>query len=346
MNLKDKKNRQFEFTIIGFGLALAAMLYMTILTGHRQEWFRMGFYLFFVLYIAELLIGTVVDMNIFNRFKRLESIISGKSDSTQLKFQPSFWLILIVFTMFVAVMFLFLFHAAYCRDWIVLCTYLSVFAIGIFIFRGIKLTLDIKIYAKCLVKLIRKEKDSKGSTKISPKQDIEKLNLMYKQGRMFFFGLIALGVAIMMNLCLTLITWRREDWYRMGLFLFQFLFASYLYIGLAVQMNIYSNFKRLEGIISDESDTSQLKRQTLPMLIVIIYVVFIGVMTFFSMLAATRKEWVILCIYLTVFAIVNFISMGVDITLNIKNYTKHIEELIYSDMNHKKIETVGDHSTG
>ena len=169
---------------------------------------------------------------------------------------------------------------------------------------------------------------------------------MDKQVRRIFSSLIALGIAILMMLCLTLLAWRQEDWYRMGLYLFQFLFASYLYVGLAVQMNIHSNFKRLEGIISGESDTSQLKCQSLPVPIIIIFVVFIGVMTFFSMLAATRKEWVILCIYLTVFAIVNFISMGVDITLNIKNYTKHIEELICSDMNHKKIETVGDQSTG
>jgi len=154
------------------------------------------------------------------------------------------------------------------------------------------------------------------------------LNLKDKQNRQFVFGLIALGVAIVIMLYLTILTGRRQDWYRMGLCLFQFIFAVYIFIGLAVHMLIYTIFKRLEGIVSGESDTSQLKRQLLPVPIVILYVVFIGVMGLFSMLAATHQKWLVLCVYLTVFAIVNFIDMGVEISLNIKTYSKHIEKLI------------------
>ena len=162
------------------------------------------------------------------------------------------------------------------------------------------------------------------------------LNIKNKQNRQFVFGLIGLGVIIAVQLYMTILLGHRRDWFIMGFFLFFFIYSVDVFISLVVDMIIYNCFKRLEGIISGKSDFTQLKYKSLPGPIGIFFVVFVGVMILFSMLAAVEKEWLILCIYLTVFVIGNFIFMGVKISLIIKTYTKHIEELICTGIDGSK----------
>lgn len=114
----------------------------------------------------------------------------------------------------------------------------------------------------------------------------------------------------------------------MGFCLFFVIYTIDTYIGMIVDMKIFTCFRRLESIISGKSVSTQLRFRSLPIPIVIFFVVFAAVMVLFSMLAAVEQDWLILCIYLSVFVIGNFIFTGVKISLNIKTYSKHIEELI------------------
>jgi len=171
------------------------------------------------------------------------------------------------------------------------------------------------------------------------------LNIKNKQSRQFVFALIVLGVGIAVMLYMTILLGQRRDWFRMGFFLFFVIDAVGALISMVVDMNIHTCFKRLESIVSSKSDTAQLGFQSLPVPLVIFFIVFIAVMVISSTVAAVEKEWLILCIYLTVFVIGNFIFMGVKISLNIKTYTKHIEELICTGIgSSKKVGTVSDHS--
>jgi len=154
------------------------------------------------------------------------------------------------------------------------------------------------------------------------------LNLNNRQSMTFVFTLIVLSVGIVAMLYLTILTGHRREWFRMGFCLSQFIYIVFVYIGVIVDMKIYDCFKRLEGIISVESDSIQFKDGALPVPIAIFFGVFIVVMYISSMITAVEKEWLILCVYLTGFAVGNLIFMGAKISLSIKTYAKHIEELI------------------
>lgn len=153
----------------------------------------------------------------------------------------------------------------------------------------------------------------------------------YRVGMAIAFGVIGLGVVVVMLLCVTVLSGFRRDWFRMGLCLFLFLFTVFVYVGLFLDLKIHSCFKRLEDIIPRKSNSTPLGYQSLPMSVSIFLVLFGVVMVSVSLLAGLRQQWLTLCVLLTVFAVGNFIFMGVKIALNIRAYSKRLEELISKD---------------
>lgn len=81
VNLKNKESKTFVFGLIVLGVGIAVMLYMTILLGQRQDWFRMGFFLFFVIGNF-IFMGVKISLNIKTYTKHIEELICmGIDDS-------------------------------------------------------------------------------------------------------------------------------------------------------------------------------------------------------------------------------------------------------------------------
>lgn len=149
-----------------------------------------------------------------------------------------------------------------------------------------------------------------------------------REGIVFVIGLIMWGAVIAMFLYLIVLAGFRRDWVRMGLCLYLFIFVVFHCVGILLDLIIHSCFKRLEDIIPRRLDSTPLKWQTPPPPLAILWLLFAACMVSVSLYLALRQQWLTLCLLLTVFAVGNFIFMGVKTALNIKAYSKRLEKLI------------------
>lgn len=153
-------------TLILFSVALVVQLLFGALAGLGQDWMRMSIFFFTSFVIVYCCVGFLLGLRIDSSFRRLEDLISKKSDSVR----PGNQVVSVVsrvlhvfMVVSVAVQMSLAIFAGLRQDWLWLGVLLAASAITFVICGGVLMALRIHACSKRLEELISKPKDDKAS---------------------------------------------------------------------------------------------------------------------------------------------------------------------------------------
>ncbi|TKJ32561.1 MAG: hypothetical protein CEE38_22940 [Planctomycetes bacterium B3_Pla] len=153
-----RKNREgiaIVFGLIVMGVSIAALLYLTVRSGFRREWFRMGFCLTLFVFVLLGYISILLDLRILSYFRRLEDVFSRKLDAP-LRHEASPVSLIVPLVIFEAVIISLSLLAGIREQWLVLSVFLAVFVVGSYVAICVKTAIKVKACCKRLEELILK----------------------------------------------------------------------------------------------------------------------------------------------------------------------------------------------
>ncbi len=164
-NSKQSKQKTGVQIVLIMGLVVCS--YAGVLAGLYRDWFSMVFFFFIFVFGADCNVGFLMDLKMDTCFKRLENIISRKSDSVRLGNRLIFRALTIFTVVSTAVMLSLSILAGLRQRWLMLCVILVALTVTNYISTGVTFALKIKAYSKRLEELICQTRDDEEPKELS-----------------------------------------------------------------------------------------------------------------------------------------------------------------------------------
>lgn len=143
---------KISWQILIISIMSVVLLLCGVYAGFHYDWLRMGLCFFSAVYMAGFGVVFLFNLKIDSCFTRLKELISGESDSIQLRKSTKLVKIFIFITTLVLIILIFL--TCDRQYWLMMCLLLSAFSINFLISMYVMISLKIEDYSKCLEQLI------------------------------------------------------------------------------------------------------------------------------------------------------------------------------------------------